>query len=83
VKKKCVACVNILGEIKSIYEWKGTVERSSEIALIAKTTASAYPSMEKIFKECHSYECPCIVAWPIEKGHGPFLEWVKQSVATR
>ena len=28
----------------------------------------------------HSYEVPCVVAWPIEKVLGSYADWVDESV---
>jgi len=33
----------------------------------------------KKVKEVHSYEVPCIVSFPIEKGCAKFLEWIEKS----
>lgn len=79
VAKKAAACVNILGGITSIYEWKGSIEHAAEIALVAKTTSDRYPDLERLVKAAHSYECPCIVAWPIAYGHPVYLDWVRES----
>lgn len=79
VMKKVAACVNILGGIQSVYEWKGSIEHSREVAMIAKTTAARYPELENLVKATHSYECPCIVAWPIEHGHPAYMDWVRKS----
>jgi len=80
IEAKAAACVNILGPITSIYEWKGQVERSEEYALIAKTTEAGWPDVERIMRAHHSYECPCMVAWPLGAGHAPFLDWVRGQV---
>ncbi len=80
VRRRVAACVNILGAIQSVYEWQGNVEKSSEIAMIAKTTRSQFPALEKAVKEMHTYTCPCIVAWPVSAGYMPFLTWVNDQV---
>jgi len=80
VREHVAACVNILGKIQSVYRWKGRIERAGEIALIAKTTAARYPALEKIVKAHHPYECPCIVAIPLARGHAPFLDWIRNQV---
>ncbi len=80
VARKVAACVNLLGPIQSVYEWKGRVEHTSEVALIAKTTRARFADLEAAVREHHSYECPCIVAWPLTHGHAPFLEWVEKQV---
>ena len=38
VEKKLAACVNILPEIRSIYQWKGEICDDSERLLLIKTT---------------------------------------------
>jgi len=78
VVKKAAACVNILGGITSIYEWKGSIEHAGEVAMVAKTTTARFPDLERLVKAAHSYECPCIVAWPIQHGHPAYLDWVRK-----
>jgi len=80
VDQQAAACVNVLGPIQSVYRWQGSVEKSEEVALIAKTTDLAFPRLEHLIKERHSYDCPCIIAIPVDCGHLPFLEWVRGAV---
>jgi periplasmic divalent cation tolerance protein len=49
--------------------------------LIMKTTADRVDELIKLAKEMHTYECPCIEAWPITDGHRPFLDWIAEEVA--
>lgn len=83
IHHRAAACVNILGEVKSVYEWKGKIEHAVEIAFVAKTTGDRMIDVERIVREIHSYECPYIVSWRIEKGHEPFLNWVRSSTRQR
>ena len=76
--EKLVACVNYF-PIKSIYWWKGEVEESQEIALIAKTRVELVDRVIERVKQLHSYEVPCVVSWIIEKGNPEYLEWIKES----
>jgi periplasmic divalent cation tolerance protein len=81
VEARVAACVNVLGAIQSVYRWQGKVERAGEVAMIAKTTAAQFPRLEELVKQHHSYDCPCIVAWPLSGGHAPFLDWVRAQTA--
>ena len=76
VDERLAACANILGPIESIYRWEGKVEEAQETAFIAKTAKSRVEALTARVKELHSYECPCVVALPIEAGHPPFLDWI-------
>ena len=78
VEERLAACVNILAGARSIYRWKGKVEAASEVCLIAKSRAELFDKLEKRVKELHPYDCPCIVAWPIEKGHQAYLDWIAE-----
>lgn len=78
VDEKLVACVNI-HPIKSMYRWKGKVQKENEAAMLIKTKAELVDRVIQRAKELHSYETPCIVSIPIEKGYAKFLEWVGES----
>lgn len=80
VEEKLVACVNILGGVESIYWWEGAVQEGREVALVAKTTAEQVDRVVERVKALHSYDCPCIVAWPITEGNSAFLSWVENGV---
>ena len=76
VEKRLAACVNLLDAMQSMYWWEGTVQESSEVVLIAKTTRRLVPELITVVKSNHSYECPCIVSLSIETGNPDFLKWI-------
>ena len=76
VEERLASSVNIVDSVRSYYWWSSTVQRQEEFLLIAKTrTAIVDAAIERI-RDIHSYECPCIVSWPIEKGNKDYLEWI-------
>ncbi len=80
VEAKLVACANVLGEVKSVYEWKGKLCEEGEFVAFLKTThASAEAAIEKI-KSLHPYECPCIIVLPVLGGNPEFLKWMSSNV---
>ncbi len=81
VLKKLVACVNIVNEIKSVFMWKGKIERADEVLLIAKSVRKNFRNIVKEVKRLHSYECPEIIALPIVAGNKDYLEWVREETA--
>lgn len=78
VEEKLAACVNI-HPIKSIYRWEGEIVEESETAMFVKTKTELANEVIKRVKELHSYEVPCIVSLPIEKGYPAYLKWIKDS----
>ncbi len=80
VEERLAACVNVLPGITSFYRWKGALEESQEVAIIAKTLESTFSKLTTRLQQIHPYECPCIVALPIAEGHAPFLQWIADSV---
>ena len=78
VEEKLAACVNI-HPIQSIYRWEGKIQEEGEIALLVKTTAELVDQVISRVKELHSYEVPCIVSLPIEKGYPDYLRWIEES----
>ena len=76
VEERLAACVNVLGEITSIYRWDGAVQQESEVAAIVKTTAELAEGVIRRVKELHPYDCPAVLSWPIPHGNRDFLDWV-------
>jgi periplasmic divalent cation tolerance protein len=78
VEERLAACINVLDGMTSVYRWEGAVEEATEAVLIAKTTEPHLPALTARVKELHSYDCPCVVAWPIGTGNPSYLEWIKK-----
>src|SRR3989304_4270718 len=78
VEEKLAACANIL-PVKSIYRWRGNIEETGEAAMFLKTRSELVAEVIKRVKQLHSYEIPCIVSLPIEKGNPDYLKWIEDS----
>ena len=76
IAERLAACVNILGGVRSVYRWRGAVERADEVAMIAKTTEALFCSLAARVRAMHSYDTPAIVAWPIVAGDAAYLDWI-------
>ncbi|MFN0087454.1 MAG: divalent-cation tolerance protein CutA [Blastocatellia bacterium] len=80
VERHLAACVQLLPSITSIYRWQGNVERATEILLLIKTTAAAYPQLEADILANHPYQTPEILALPVVEGLADYLNWLIISV---
>lgn len=81
VAEKLAACVNVIDQMNSVFEWEGEVQHDTEVILIAKTAESRVPELVEKVKAEHSYDCPCIVCLPVSNGNPDFLEWIAHSVS--
>lgn len=76
VEQRLAACVNLLAPCRSVYRWKGELQRDEEHPLLAKTTTERYAALEAAIRAAHPYELPEIVAVPIERGLPGYLTWI-------
>ena len=76
VEGRFAACVNIIDNVTSIYKWEGDLEEDQELLMVMKTSAGRLPSLIEKIQEIHPYDVPEILAWPVEKGHPGYLDWV-------
>lgn len=81
VDERLAACVNVLGEMDSVYRWKGQVESDRERQLFIKTTAARLPALQARLKEMHEYELPEFVVLPIAGGSEAYLAWIREATA--
>ncbi|HAR34314.1 MAG TPA: divalent-cation tolerance protein CutA [Desulfobacter sp.] len=80
VQRRLAACVNIIDGMRSVYEWKGTLQEEREVVMIAKTRADCLPDLVEAVKGMHSYDCPCIVGLDVLDGNNAFLDWIRAQV---
>ena len=81
VERRLAACANILPGMRSIYRWRGKVERAEEVVLIAKTRDSLVEELTEAVRAMHGYEVPCIAVLPITGGNPDFLAWIREETA--
>jgi len=79
VAARLAACVNIVGEVRSIYTWKGEVCDDAESLLVIKTRASLFEALREKVVDLHPYDVPEVIALPIDKGHPEYLAWIEES----
>jgi periplasmic divalent cation tolerance protein len=77
VEERLAACVNVMGEMVSVYAWEGLVEEEQERQIIIKTATDRLESLWERVKELHSYEVPEFIVVPITDGNDAYLRWMK------
>jgi periplasmic divalent cation tolerance protein len=62
LEKKLVACLQIIGPVRSVYWWKGRLEEAEEWIGVMKTRRELYGEVEEEIRAIHPYETPQIEA---------------------
>jgi len=76
VAERLAACATLVPSIRSFYWWRGALEEGTEVVVVAKTRAALVPELVARVKSNHSYQCPDVVALPINGGNPDYLAWV-------
>lgn len=81
VEARLAAGVNVIAGVQSVFWWEGAVCEADEAALWVKTKSVLVDKVVNKVRSMHSYDCPCIVALPIEGGHADYLDWIENETA--
>ena len=80
LKRRLVACANLVPGIESQFWWEGKITRSREVLLMLKTMAGRFEAVRRSVLAQHPYQVPEVLAVPSSHAHGPYLAWVRSSV---
>jgi periplasmic divalent cation tolerance protein len=80
VKRKLAACVNAVPGARSLYWWKGKIQKAKEELLIIKSQKSKWPRLSQAIRENHPYEVCEILALPADLGNPAYLKWIDESL---
>jgi len=83
VSNRLAACVQVLGQITSVYAWEEKTVRDSEHLLLVKTTIDRYDEVEKYLRENHSYDVPEIVGLSVERFSKAYGDWLAGWVSVK
>ena len=61
VNNNASPCVQIISNVKSVYQWKDKVENSSEILLLIKTIPENVQKCKNIILKYHNYDTPELI----------------------
>ena len=75
--ERLIACIQVVGPIKSLYWWKGTIEETDEWLGIMKSRKSLYTKIEAEIRSLHAYEVPEIVATELSGALPAYDNWVR------
>ncbi|KAL6259768.1 protein CutA homolog isoform X2 [Pogonomyrmex barbatus] len=80
VENKLAACVNIIPQLTSIYEWEGKIQEEPELLLMIKTRTEKVDALTKYVKGNHPYSVCEVISLPIQNGNNDYLKWISEVV---
>jgi len=83
LKKKLIACANVIGPVHSHFRWSGKLEKAEEYLILMKSRKDLFEKMAKTVKTLHSYEVPEIVVLPIVDGSKAYLGWLDSCLTAK
>ena len=83
VEERLAACANVIPGTTAVYWWDGAVQEGAEAILLLKTRADLVDAASARIKAIHSYDCPCVIAFPIGGGNRDFLDWIARETIQR
>ena len=78
VGEKLAACVNVVQQVQSLFQWEGRVCDEREALLIIKTKSALFNKIVERVKQLHSNDVPEIIALPIVNGSEDYLNWISK-----
>lgn len=76
LKKRLIACANIVPRIHSFYWWKKNIVENKEALLLLKTLKKNEQKIIGEIKKVHSYSVPCIEFIEAKKTSRECERWV-------
>lgn len=77
VEEHLAACVSIIDNINSVYEWKGNICDDIEYLLVIKSMGSKGKDVFKRIQELHPYEVPELIRLDVVDIGEKYWLWMK------
>ena len=62
INAKLAACV-LVTDVKSFYNWEGTLNEDVEVVTLLKTSTNKVADLEKYIETNHDYDVPAIISF--------------------
>lgn len=78
--EKLIACANLLGAMRSLYEWNGERGDARETGVLFKTDAELLDRTVARIAELHPYDAPAVLGWRCDAAAEATALWLGQLV---
>jgi len=81
LKKRLVACANVISSVNARYWWNSRIENAKENLVLMETKAGLVSNVIEEISKIHSYETPKIISIDIEDGFNAYMSWIGSETA--
>ena len=81
INGRLAACVNIISNIRSFYEWEGDIHDDQEHLLIIKSVKENVEKLKEFVEQNHTYEVPEFIVISATDSLPDYLQWVKDATS--
>jgi len=74
--EKLIACANLLGPMRSVFEWNGERGDAREVGVLFKTHASVLDLAVARLAELHPYDTPAVLGWRCDAAAPAAAQWL-------
>jgi len=83
VRDGLAACMNVIPGMRSVFAWKGAVERGTEAVAVIKTRSGLREAVGGALRARHPYETPVILYVEPDGAEPATLAWLLEATAAR
>ena len=80
LEKKLITCAKKL-PVKSVFKWKGKLNKADEIVLLLETEDKFFDAIENEVRKLHSHKTFILASIPVGKTSRGVAEWLKEELA--
>ena len=74
--EKLIVCANLLGPVRSLYQWNGERGDAREIGVVLKTDAALLDAAVARVAQLHPYDTPAVLGWRCDAVAGATARWL-------
>ncbi len=76
LSKKLAACINLIPNCTSYFNWKGKLNKNKESLLLIKTTKKNENAIFNIIGKMHTYKTPEIISLSVDNVASDYSKWL-------
>ncbi|MCL4135174.1 UNVERIFIED_CONTAM: hypothetical protein GTU68_030345 [Idotea baltica] len=82
IRAKLAACIQIIPQAVSLFEWEGQLKEEQEALLLIKTRKSLLKTLEQKVSTLHPYDTPEFLVFEADGVSEKYLSWLVKNTSS-